>query len=152
MGAVAAVAVAAGFGGAALWPDNDAVAEGVPITVYKTPTCGCCTAWEDHLREAGFQVESLVRDNLVPIKQRKGITRELASCHTAVVDGYVVEGHVPAADVLRMLEERPGITGLTVPGMPMGSPGMEGPYEDPYDVVAFDKESGRQYVYSSYNR
>ncbi len=148
---VAVAAVAAGFGGAALWPNNDAAAEGVQITMYKSPTCGCCTAWEDHMREAGFEVESVLRDNLAPVKQRKGVTRELASCHTAVVDGYVVEGHVPADDVIRMLDERPDVAGLAVPGMPMGSPGMEGSYKDPYDVIAFDKD-GRGYVYESHNQ
>lgn len=116
------------------------------ITVYKTPTCGCCTAWVEHLREHGFEVETHDLPRLDQIKARYGVTRELESCHTAVVDGYVVEGHVPADLIERMLKERPQIAGLTVPGMPMGSPGMEGPRKDPYDVLTFDRD-GKTTVY-----
>lgn len=119
-------------------------------TVYKSPYCGCCTDWEDHLREHGFQVKSVERHDMNPVKQRFGVTRELASCHTAKIDGYVVEGHVPAADILRLLEERPeGVHGLAVPGMPAGSPGMEVGYQDPYQVLTFDAQ-GRVEVYARY--
>lgn len=110
------------------------------ITVYKTPTCGCCTSWVEHLREHGFEVETHDLNNLDPVKRRHGITRSLESCHTAEVDGYVVEGHVPADLIERMLRDRPEIAGLAVPGMPMGSPGMEGPYTESYNVLAFDRE------------
>jgi len=121
--------------------------EGAPvITVYKTPTCGCCKAWVEHLRAHGFQVETHDKMSLRSIKEEYGVPRELESCHTAVVDGYVVEGHVPADLIERMLKERPQIAGLTVPGMPMGSPGMEGPRKDPYDVLTFDRE-GKTTVY-----
>lgn len=117
------------------------------VMVYKTPTCGCCTAWMDHLKTHGFEVEAVDLHDLTQIKQRHGVTRELASCHTAVIDGYVIEGHVPATDIKRLLETRPDIVGLTVPGMPMGSPGMEGPVSQPYDVLSFDK-AGATKVFS----
>ncbi|ABI57983.1 DUF411 domain-containing protein [Alkalilimnicola ehrlichii MLHE-1] len=119
-------------------------------TVYKSPYCGCCTDWEDHLREHGFEVTSVERRDMNPVKQRFGITRELASCHTAEIDGYVIEGHVPAEDILRLLEERPErVRGLTVPGMPAGSPGMEVGHKDPYQVLTFDAQ-GRVEVYARY--
>lgn len=97
------------------------------IEVYKSPTCGCCSAWIDHMARAGFPVDArdVDQESLYALKARSGITPELASCHTAFVDGYVVEGHVPASDVRRLLAERPDALGLTVPGMPIGSPGME---------------------------
>lgn len=117
------------------------------ITVYKTPTCGCCTDWVDHLRENGFSVVAHDLDDLSPIKAELGIRRELASCHTAVVDGYVVEGHVPADLIARLLTERPAVTGIAVPGMPIGSPGMEGPYSQRYDVLTFDRD-GRTTVFA----
>ena len=105
------------------------------ITVYKSPTCGCCTAWVDHLKAAGFDVTSQNVADVAPIKARYGIPTRLASCHTGLVGGYAIEGHVPAADVLRLLKEKPKAVGLAVPGMPMGSPGMEGPTKQPYDVL-----------------
>jgi hypothetical protein len=97
------------------------------IEVYKSPTCGCCSAWIEHMEGAGFVVNArnLEQDVLYALKARSGITPELASCHTAIVDGYIVEGHVPAADVERLLSERPEAIGLSVPDMPIGSPGME---------------------------
>jgi len=128
-----------------------ALADAPQATVYKSPYCGCCTDWEDHLREYGFEVESVERNDMNPVKQRFGVTRELASCHTAKVDGYVIEGHVPAEDILRLLEERPeGVRGLAVPGMPAGSPGMEIGRTDPYQVLTFD-DQGRVSVYASYD-
>jgi hypothetical protein len=105
-----------------------ALAEGSPIVqVVKSPTCGCCSAWVDHLEAEGFAVEARDVDQEVldALKSRLGITRDLASCHTAMVGDYFVEGHVPAADIRRLLAERPDARGLTVPGMPMGSPGMD---------------------------
>jgi hypothetical protein len=117
------------------------------ITVYKSPTCGCCSAWVDHLKAHGFRVAVKNADNLGVIKQEQGVSRELASCHTATVEGYVIEGHVPAADIKRLLAERPAVAGLAVPGMPMGSPGMEGPRKESYQVISFDKE-GQTAVFS----
>ena len=109
------------------------------ITVYKSPTCGCCSKWITHLEEEGFEVDRRDLMNVTPIKQNLSVPQRLSSCHTAVVDGYVVEGHVPADDIKRLLNERPDVTGLAVPGMPIGSPGMEVPGRgvDPYDVIAF---------------
>jgi hypothetical protein len=113
-------------------------AEGAPIvTVYKTPTCGCCTAWEDHLRESGFQVQSHSINDLRQVKAQQNVPQALGSCHTAVVEGYTVEGHVPADVIRRLIAERPAIDGIAVPGMPMGSPGMEGPYVERYEVFTF---------------
>ena len=114
-----------------------AAAEPAEIHVYKTPSCGCCNGWIDHLRANGFSVRATDVRNLTPIKRSNGIPPELASCHTALVDGYVVEGHVPAEDVRRMLEKKPAIAGLAVPGMPIGSPGMEGPHPQRYRVLSF---------------
>lgn len=117
------------------------------IAVYKSPTCGCCTKWEDHLREAGFDVESHATNEMAAIKVANGVPGALASCHTAVVGGYTIEGHVPADLIRRLLEERPKVAGLAVPGMPMGSPGMEGTRKDAYDVLTFD-ETGRAKVFA----
>lgn len=108
------------------------------IEVYKSPTCGCCSAWVEHMARAGFAVDAhdIDQDALYALKARSGITPELASCHTALVDGYVVEGHVPAEDVARLLAERPEAIGLSVPGMPIGSPGMEmGNQRDVFDTL-----------------
>jgi hypothetical protein len=106
------------------------------VQVWRTPTCGCCGAWVRHLEASGFRVEVTMQDDLSAIKAKHGVPRNLESCHTAVVEGYVVEGHVPAADVKRLLRERPPVAGLVVPGMPAGSPGMEGPVSEPYATLA----------------
>jgi len=121
------------------------------IHVYKSPTCGCCSDWVDRLVEYGFEVETEDMDNLAGIKKQYGVPANLQSCHTAVVDGYVIEGHVPPADIERLLAERPDAVGLAVPGMIAGSPGMEVPGSpaQPYDVVLFD-ESGQSSLFSSY--
>jgi hypothetical protein len=113
----------------------------VAVTVYKSPSCGCCSKWVDHMRKEGFTVTAHDMDDVTPFKREVGVPGKLESCHTAVVDGYVIEGHVPAADVRRLLAERPKVVGLSVPGMVTGSPGMEGGTPDPYDVVAFDAKS-----------
>ena len=118
------------------------------IIVYKSPTCGCCTKWVNYLREQGFQVTSHDISDLTPIRKKYGVPNALSACHTAIVDGYVVEGHVPADVILRLLKERPKVVGITVPGMPMGSPGMEGKYSEPYDVLTFDQD-GKTQVYTS---
>lgn len=111
------------------------------MVVYKDPNCGCCADWIDHIQAAGIEVDVRDTSEMNQVKLQHGVSRGLSSCHTALIDGYVVEGHVPAEDVLRMLQERPQIKGLAVPGMPIGSPGMEqgDPADyDAYDVVAFD--------------
>ncbi len=117
------------------------------IIVYKSPTCGCCKLWIEHLEKNGLKVKAYNTENVVAHKQRLGLLPELAACHTAVVNGYVIEGHVPAADIKRLLKERPKIAGLAVPGMPMGSPGMEGPVKEAYEVKTFDK-NGRVGTYA----
>ena len=110
------------------------------LEVYKSPTCGCCGAWVDHMKENGYTVEVHDTENMQPIKEKAGILPGGGSCHTAFIDGYVIEGHVPASDVDRLLAERPEGKGLTVPGMPVGSPGMEmGDRVDAYDVLLFDE-------------
>ena len=110
------------------------------VTVYKSPTCGCCSAWIDHLERNGFTVRSRDHRDVTPVKDELGVPGRLRSCHTAVVDGYVIEGHVPADDIARLLQERPAIRGLAVAGMPMGSPGMEGPRKDAYEVTASEAD------------
>lgn len=121
------------------------------IQVYKSPTCGCCGDWIEHLEEHGFTVEVIDEPNMFAVKSELGLPRDLASCHTARVAGYLVEGHVPAQDIQRLLEDRPQLAGLAVPGMPVGSPGMEveGQPADAYDVVAFDA-AGTTSVWASY--
>ena len=110
------------------------------VITYRSPTCGCCEKWADHLEAAGFSVELREVRDVAPVKAAHGVPPALAACHTALVDGYVVEGHVPAADVRRLLDERPAIRGLAVPGMPEGSPGMEGPEPERYRVLTFDEQ------------
>jgi hypothetical protein len=117
-----------------------AAADPVRVQVYKSPTCGCCNKWIDHLESNGFSVHATDVPDLAPIKAENGVPRRLASCHTAIVDGYLVEGHVPAADVRRLLRDRPKVSGLAVPGMPIGSPGMEGPNPERYQVLSFGPE------------
>ena len=115
------------------------------VVVYKSPTCGCCGAWITHLQAHGFQVEAnnLPDAQLRAVGKAAGVTDDLASCHTAKVGGYIVEGHVPAEDIRRLLKEKPAIVGITAPGMPMGSPGMEGGAKQPYNVIAFTKDGKR---------
>jgi len=118
---------------------NAGVASEVPITVWKTPTCGCCQAWVDYLEDNGFRVTAYDVDDVTPIKQELGLTNPaLYSCHTALIDGYIVEGHVPASDIRRLLTERPEITGITAPGMPQMSPGMDSIEPKGYDVLQFN--------------
>ena len=123
-------------------------AENDTIVVYKSPTCGCCAKWVDHLKENGFHVEARDMMDVAPIKADLGVPGHLESCHTGVVNGYAVEGHVPADVIVRLLRERPKVAGIAVPGMPMGSPGMEGPRSEPYDIVAFEAD-GDTRVYES---
>jgi hypothetical protein len=121
------------------------------VKVWKTPTCGCCGKWVDHVKAAGFPVEVTNMEDVSPIKAQHGIPPRLSSCHTAVVAGYVVEGHVPVEDVKRLLAERPRIQGIAVPNMPMGSPGMEGPVTQPFDTLALGKD-GKTSVFASHGR
>lgn len=110
------------------------------VMVYKTPTCGCCSKWVDHLEANGFKVKSKNLADVTPVKRMNGVPLQLSSCHTAIIGGYFVEGHVPAEDVKRLLEERPDVAGIAVPRMPEGSPGMEGPNPEPYSVLAVKKD------------
>jgi hypothetical protein len=109
------------------------------ITVYKSPTCGCCSKWIEHMRSHGFEVKSMDVEDITSVKTANGVPPEAASCHTALVGGYVLEGHVPADSVKRLLREKPKVAGLAVPGMPVGSPGMEVPggQVEHFDVVSF---------------
>jgi hypothetical protein len=121
------------------------------MTVQRDPGCGCCLNWVAHLQKAGFKVlvtESPVMDK---VKDQRGVPKEARSCHTGVVEGYVIEGHVPAADIQRLLKEKPAVVGLAVPGMPAGSPGMEvsSGQVQPYNVLAFDK-TGKTTVFASH--
>jgi len=125
-------------------------AEQPTVRVYKTPTCGCCQGWADYLERRGFDVITEDHQDLSAIRQRLGITDpRLMSCHTAEVDGYVVEGHVPADDIRRLLAEKPEVVGITAPGMPTYSPGMASEEPQGYDVLSFDEE-GEVEVFSRY--
>jgi len=125
-------------------------AQAAEVTVYKRAGCGCCVKWVEHLRQNGFSVQSHNVVDLDEYKARSGISPRLASCHTAYVDGYVIEGHVPAQDIRRLLEQRPAAIGLAVPGMPIGSPGMEqGPRKDPYSVLLVH-EDGKTTVFADH--
>jgi hypothetical protein len=124
-------------------------ADSMLFTIYKTATCGCCQKWVDYIKAEGYRVAVHDVKDLQAVKTTHGITDDLQSCHTAVVNGYLVEGHVPIEDVRRMLKERPQIAGIAAPGMPMGSPGMEGPVTDKYDIVAFGKDGSRK-VYAKH--
>ncbi|WP_202845374.1 DUF411 domain-containing protein [Luteimonas saliphila] len=114
------------------------------LTVHKHPSCGCCGLWIEHMREAGFEVEARDNPDMATVKDAAGVPQALGSCHTAEVAGYFIEGHVPAADVLRLLRERPQARGLALPGMPLGSPGMEHPdgIVQPYTVSLVLEDGG----------
>ncbi|KAB7883127.1 DUF411 domain-containing protein [Poseidonibacter ostreae] len=114
--------------------------EGKKMTVYKSPYCGCCTKWIDIMKTKGFEVKTIMSNNMNEIKSKVGISKNMASCHTAIVDGYVIEGHVDYSAVKKMLTEKPNIIGITVPGMPVGSPGMEqGNMKQAYNVLSINK-------------
>lgn len=118
------------------------------VTVHKDPSCGCCGAWVAHIEKAGYRVAVIETERMNPLKAEKGVPKALWSCHTAMVDGYVLEGHVPAAEIDRLLATRPAALGLAVPGMPVGSPGMEvdGAPPDSYDVVLFGRDTPRPFA------
>jgi hypothetical protein len=126
---------------------------GPTVQVYKDPTCGCCALWVEHLRKAGFTATVTDVEDMTALKTKHGVPPRARSCHTAVTGDYVIEGHVPAADVQRLLKERPSVVGIGVPGMPIGSPGMEvaSMKPQPYDVLAFDK-AGQTTVFASHNK
>ena len=137
----------------ALLISRTARAQSAKIHIYKDASCGCCSVWVTHLEKAGFTASVTNADNMAAIKDTYGVPAALRSCHTGVVNGYVIEGHVPAADIQRVLKERPAVAGLAVPGMPVGSPGMEVPGMRPqaFDVMAFEK-GGASRVFASHNK
>ncbi|MCK1606332.1 DUF411 domain-containing protein [Bradyrhizobium sp. 166] len=138
LGFIAAVSVGASTAGAR--------ADESAITVHKDPSCGCCAGWVQHLRDAGFKVRVEETSDLEPVRARLGVPSDLAACHTAEAGGYILEGHVPAAAVRRLLSERPNIRGLAVTGMPVGSPGMEGGRPQPYAVMSFGADGSRTFM------
>ena len=119
------------------------------VSVIKLVDCGCCDLWAEHLRKNGFAVSVRAVPDLAPVRAKYGIPKDFGTCHTALVEGYVIDGHVPAADIHRLLRSKLKVAGLAVPGMPAGSPGMEGPRRDPYDVLTFDR-TGATRVYAHY--
>jgi len=146
--AVTALLVATGCGAEA--PPETPDGRDAMLVVHHDPNCGCCGKWIEHMEQHGFAVESVLETDMNAVKRELGVPENLPSCHTATVAGYVIEGHVPAADVKKLLEERPDARGLSVPGMPLGSPGME--YDNQrhaYDVVLFD-DSGGTSVFNHY--
>lgn len=118
------------------------------MTVYKTPTCGCCGKWVEHVRAAGIKVKVIEVPSTAQARANAGIKEKYGSCHTGLIDGYAIEGHVPVADIQRLLKEKPKAKGLAVPGMPMGSPGMEGPYKDAYSVLLLTEDGSK--VFQNY--
>ena len=122
----------------------------VDIVVYRSPTCECCGKWIEHLQKNNFNVKEIVTDDVQTIKDKYGVPKAMASCHTAIVEGYVIEGHVPVNDIMKLLKNKPKIVGIAVPGMPSGTPGMEmGDRKDAYNVMSFDKENHYE-VFDSY--
>jgi hypothetical protein len=122
----------------------------VDIVVYRSPTCECCGKWLEHMKKNNFNIKDIVTDDVQAIKKKYGVPEEMASCHTAIVDGYVIEGHVPADDIMKLLKTKPKIVGIAVPGMPSGTPGMEmGDRKDSYNVMSFDKENHYE-IFNSY--
>lgn len=138
------------MGGALALAAVPAAAQDRRVTAYKTPWCGCCDGWVAHMRDAGWSVEVVEREDLAPIRARYGVPDRYAGCHTAVVGIYTVEGHVPASDVARLLRERPQAVALAAPGMPAGSPGMEAAGRQPYVTLLIDK-GGQATVFGRHN-
>ncbi|MEA2765778.1 MAG: hypothetical protein QOK07_2182 [Gemmatimonadaceae bacterium] len=130
-------------------PSVDPTPKQTKITVYKDPSCGCCKNWIEHLIKHGYAVDAKDTPAMTEVKHTLGVPDALTSCHTAVVNGYLIEGHVPAADIARLLKQKPKVAGLAVPGMVTGSPGMEGPTKQHYQVLSFDK-NGKTKVFASY--
>lgn len=133
--------IAAGLLAASAGAIAESADKPIDIVVHRSRSCSCCGKWLAHLEENNFNVKDVITDDVQPVKDKYGVSRELASCHTAIVDGYVVEGHVPAGDIKKLLQTKPNVVGIAVPGMVNGSPGMEmGDQKDPYNVVSFDRE------------
>jgi hypothetical protein len=147
--ALATTAVTLSLTTAAVRVSSDESVKKPTVTVYKDPNCGCCKNWIEHLVKHGYRVDARDTPDMPAIKRTLGVPNALGSCHTAVVNGYLIEGHVPAADIDRLLERQPRVAGLAVPGMPMGSPGMEGPQSQHYQVYTFDKR-GKTTVFASH--
>jgi len=118
----------------------------VEATVYKTPQCGCCKEYVDYLRQNGFTVKAADLDDLTPIKRKLGVPQTLEGCHTTVIDGYAIEGHVPVASIKRLLSERPAIKGISLPGMPAGSPGMSGKKTGAFEIYAITEGPPKVYA------
>jgi len=126
--------------------------EPTAITVYRSPTCSCCGKWMEHLKQNNFTIKDIPTEDMNAIKHKYGVSDEMASCHTAVVNGYVVEGHVPADDIKALLKAKPNVVGIAVPQMPNGTPGMEmGGKQDPYNVMSFDSDKHYQ-VFKSHSK
>jgi hypothetical protein len=134
---------------AARIPDPAATGKKPTITVYKDPSCGCCKAWIAHLVKAGYTVDAKDSPNMAEIKRDLGVPDALKSCHTGIVDGYIIEGHVSPEEIDQLLAQKPKVAGLAVPGMPMGSPGMDGGAKQHYQVVSFEK-NGKTKVFASH--
>ncbi len=145
--AAAALAVAVIIANTVAFAQPKAAPVKKTVTVYKTPTCGCCGKWVEHMQANGFAASVTNMPDLSAIRAKHGVPSNLTSCHTSLIGGYVIEGHVPAEDVKRLLREKPAIVGLSAPGMPAGSPGMDVPGSPAYDVIAFDK-NGRTKVFA----
>jgi hypothetical protein len=145
--AAAAESPAAAAPAAPATPVSNVESELPLVTVYKDPNCGCCSKWVDHMKAAGFEVKTIDTPDVAEVKKEHGIGPALQSCHTALVGAYALEGHVPADDVKKLLAEKPTVAGLAVPGMPMGSPGMEGATKERYEVLTFDR-AGKTTVFA----
>lgn len=127
-------------------------AKATAINVYKSPSCGCCGAWVSKLATSGLSVVVHDMDDVTPVATKAGVPADLRSCHTAIVEGYFVEGHVPATDIRRLLRDRPNARGIAVPGMPIGSPGMEqGDLREPYETLLVDRQA-RVTVFARHNQ
>jgi hypothetical protein len=142
-GLIAVVTLVLAGSGVAAQQGKPAAKPKLEAEVFLTPTCGCCSKWTDHIEAAGFTAKRNVMPDLSGVPARQKVPRHLQSCHTAVIGKYVVEGHVPVDVIQKMLKEQPEIVGIAVPGMPIGSPGMEGPNPRPYSVVAFKADGTR---------
>ena len=132
------------------WAKNTGKENSTDIVVYRSPSCSCCGKWVDHLKQNHFNVQDIVTEDVQAIKDKYGVPKQMASCHTAIVNGYVVEGHVPSGDILTLLKNKPKVIGIAAPGMPVGTPGMEiDEAKHPYEIVSFDRDQ-RSAVFSKH--
>ncbi len=136
---------------ASVWDrETESYSGNVNMTVYRSPSCGCCGGWIEHAKKHGFQVTDIKTDDIEAVKQEHNIPQDLAACHTTMIDGYVMEGHIPVDDIKRFLKQKPNVAGLAVPGMPLGTPGMEsGDRKQAFDILAFD-DNGQVEVFKHY--